>query len=410
MQFHHEILPNGLEVIAELNDDVYSVAFGFFVKTGARDESLELSGVSHFLEHMAFKGTDRFSAEDVNRIFDEYGADYNAMTGEESTVFYSSVLPEYLAPTFEVQSGILFPSLRQDDFDMEKKVILEEIGMYEDQPSSVAYDRAMQLHFHDHELGKSVLGTAGSVSALTSSQMRDYHAEHYRAGNIVLAVAGNTDWDTVRKLARQYCLHWPSGKSPRPIRPAHPFPRQEFVVREQCQQQQIIQLASAPACTDARRYAAELLTVIAGDDSNSRLYWELVDPGLAESAECGYYEFEGAGTYLTFLTGPPESTRDNLERITRIYEDLNTRGVTDDELEQARNKIATRIVLRGERPMGRLSSLGGNWIARTEYRTIEDDLKLIKSLTGEHIRELLAEFPLAQTTTVGVGPLPDIPN
>jgi len=408
MQFHHEILPNGLEVIAELNDDVYSVAFGFFVKTGARDESLDVSGVSHFLEHMAFKGTDRFSAEDVNRIFDEYGADYNAMTGEESTVYYASVLPEYLAPTFEVQSGILFPSLRQDDFDMEKKVILEEIGMYEDQPSSVAYDRAMQLHFCDHELGKSVLGTADSVSALTSTQMRDYHAEHYRAGNIVLAVAGNTDWETVRKLARQSCLHWPSGKSVRPIRPAHPFPRQEFVVREQCQQQQMIQLASAPACTDERRYAAELLTVIAGDDSNSRLYWELVDPGLAESAECGYYEFEGAGTYLTFLTGPPETTRDNLDRIRRIYEDLNTRGVTEDELEQARNKIATRIVLRGERPMGRLSSLGGNWIARREYRTIEDDLKRIKSLTGEHIRELLAEFPLAQTTTVGVGPLSNI--
>lgn len=405
MSFHHEKLPNGLEVVAELDDDAYSVAFGFFVKTGARDETASVSGVSHFLEHMAFKGTERFSAEDVNRIFDEYGADYNAMTGEESTVFYASVLPEYLAPTFELQAGILFPTLRQDDFDMEKNVILEEIGMYEDQPSSVAYDHAMQLHFQGHDLGKSILGSVQSVSALTSSQMRDYHAAHYRAGNIVLAVAGNTDWDIVMDLARQHCQSWPAGETPRTIVSVSPPARQEFVVREQCQQQQIIQLAAAPSGHDPRRFAAEILTVIAGDDSNSRMYWDLVDPGHAESAECGYYEFEGAGTYLTFLTGPPESTRQNLERIRQIYADLNTRGVTDDELEQARNKLATRLVLRGERPMGRLSSLGGNWLARREYRSVEDDLKIVRGVTRDQIRELLAEFPLTQTTTVGVGPL-----
>lgn len=409
MQFHHSTLPNGLEVIAELNDDAYSVAFGFYVKAGARDESAEVSGVSHFLEHMAFKGTERFSAEDVNRIFDEYGTEYNAMTGEESTVFYSSVLPEYLPQTFELQAGILYPTLRQDDFDMEKKVILEEIGMYEDQPSSVAYDRAMQLHFSGHDLGQSVLGTVASVSALTSEQMRSYHAEHYRAGNIILAVAGNTDWQTVLELATKFCGHWPSGANVRTPSAASHTAQTQFVLKDQCQQEQIIQLAPAPSCTDARRYAAELLTVIVGDDSNSRLYWELVDPGLAESAECGYYEFEGAGTFLTFLNGAPESTRENLDRITQLYEAINADGVTADELEQAKNKVATRIVLRSERPMGRLSSVGGNWLARREYRTVEDDLTTVRGISLEEIRQLLKEFPLRQTTTVGVGPLEQLP-
>jgi len=406
MQFHQTTLPNGLEVVAELNDDAYSVAFGFYVKTGARDETTAVSGVSHFLEHMAFKGTEKFSAEDVNRIFDEYGADYNAMTGEESTIFYSSVLPEYLPQTFELQSSILFPTLRQDDFDMEKKVILEEIGMYEDQPSSVAYDRAMQLHFDGHDLGRSVLGTSASVSALTSEQMRTYHAEHYRAGNIVLAVAGNTDWNTVLDLAKQHCGHWPAGVDTRQIHTPKPVSQAQYILKDHCQQEQIIQLASAPTCTDPRRYAAELLTVIVGDDTNSRLYWELVDPGLAESAECGYYEFEGAGTYLTFLNGPPESTQENIDRIARLYDAVNADGVTEDELEQAKNKIATRIVLRGERPMGRLSSLGGNWLARREYRTIEDDLQTLRNVSVRDIRELVREYPLLQTTTVGVGPLP----
>ena len=409
MQFHHTTLANGLEVVAELNDDAYSVAFGFYVKAGARDETAEVSGVSHFLEHMAFKGTERFSAEDVNRIFDDYGTDYNAMTGEESTVFYSSVLPEYLPQTFELQSSILFPTLRQEDFDIEKKVILEEIGMYEDQPSSVAYDRAMQLHFSGHHLGQSILGSVASVSALTSDQMRRYHAEHYQAGNIVLAVAGHTDWATVLELAQKHCGHWPAGVCPRHVADSKPAIQTQFVVKDQCQQEQIVQLAPAPSCTDPRRFAAELLTVIVGDDTNSRLYWELVDPGLAESAECGYYEFEGAGTFLTFLTGAPESTRENLDRISHIYETVNAQGVTADELEQAKNKIATRIVLRGERPMGRLSSLGGNWLVRREYRTIEDDLAIVSNVTLDDIRQLMNEFPLLQTTTVGVGPLSELP-
>ena len=142
-----------------------------------------------------------------------------------------------------------------------------------------------------------------------------------------------------------------------------------------------------------------------GDDTNSRLYWELVDPGLVESAEVGYYEYEGAGTYMTLLNGSPESTPSNLERIARVYEAVNSHGVTPEELEQARNKVATRVVLRGERPMGRLNSLGGNWLFRQEYRSIADDLAILRGVTLDDIKQLLMEFPLAQTTTVGVGPL-----
>ncbi|MFQ5732411.1 MAG: M16 family metallopeptidase, partial [Planctomycetaceae bacterium] len=135
MKFFERTLENGLQVVAELNPHVHSVAAGFFVRTGSRDETDEVSGVSHFLEHMAFKGNDRYSADDVNRIFDEIGAKYNASTSEEVTLFYAAVLPEYLPQAAEMLSVILYPSLRQDDFDVEKQVILEEIGMYVDQPA-----------------------------------------------------------------------------------------------------------------------------------------------------------------------------------------------------------------------------------------------------------------------------------
>ena len=405
MPFHHMTLDNGLEIVAEINPDVHSVAFGFYVKAGARDETPEVSGVSHFLEHMAFKGTERFSAEDVNRIFDELGADYNAATGEESTVFYAATLPEYLPQTFEIQSSILFPTVRQDDFDMEKKVILEEIGMYADQPSSVAYDNAMQTHFAGHPLGQSVLGTTGSVGALSSEQMRRYHKEHYLAGNIVLAVAGQTDWTTIVELAHRYCDHWPKGSSDRHVMPATPKPSTKYIPKDQCQQEQIIQLAPAPSGSDPLRFAAELMSVIVGDDCNSRLYWELLDPGLVESAEMGYYEYEETGAYLTFVNGPPEETKANLDRIARIYADVNKKGVTADELEQAKNKVCSRLVLRGERPMGRLGALGNNWLFHREYRAIADDVAIVQNITLADIRRLLDLFPLGQMTTIGVGPL-----
>ena len=405
MSFHHSTLTNGLEVVAEINPAVHSVAFGFYVKAGARDESHEVSGVSHFLEHMAFKGTERFSGEDVNRIFDELGADNNAATGEESTVFYASTLPEYLSRAFEIQSSILYPSLRQDDFDMEKNVILEEIGMYADQPSSVAYDHAMQAHFSGHPLSQSVLGTTESVGKLTSTQMRDYHSQNYLAGNIVLAVTGNTDWTTVLDLANQYCQHWPAGKTERKsFAPSHRV-SSRFIAKEQYQQQQVIQLSPAPSGNDPLRFAAELLAIIVGDDCNSRLYWELLDPGLVESAEMGYYEYDDAGAYLTFVNGPPEETHENLKRIEKIYAEVNRNGVTRDELEQARNKVCSRIVMRGERPMGRLGSLGNNWLLRREYRTIDDDVAIVQKIDLNDIQALLAQYPLGQMTTVGVGPL-----
>ena len=271
MTFHHTTLDNGLEVVAEFNPDVHSVAFGFYVKAGARDETSEVSGVSHFLEHMAFKGTEKFSGDDVNRIFDELGADNNAATGEESTVFYASTLPEYLPTAFEIQSCILFPSLRQDDFDMEKKVILEEIGMYADQPSSVAYDNVMHAHFNEHPLGQSVLGTTASVGGLTSEQMRNYHSEHYLAGNIVLAVAGNVEWSTVLELAHRHCDAWPRGSTKRRVQTASPKPSTKYIVKDQCQQEQIIQLSPAPTGNDPLRFAAEWMSVVVGDDCNSRL-------------------------------------------------------------------------------------------------------------------------------------------
>src|SRR5271168_5586732 len=150
MHYHNSTLPNQLALVGETNAAARSVALGFFVKTGARDESPDVCGVTHFLEHMVFKGTPHRTALDVNRDFDKIGAQYNAFTSEENTVFHAAVLPEYLPQAVDILSDILRPSLRDEDFNTEKNVIIEEIGMYEDQPGSCAYENAKRLFFADH--------------------------------------------------------------------------------------------------------------------------------------------------------------------------------------------------------------------------------------------------------------------
>jgi predicted Zn-dependent peptidase len=410
MQFHHRTLANGLDVVAETNPRAQSVAVGFFVRTGSRDESSEVSGVSHFLEHMAFKGNDRFTADDVNRVFDEVGAKYNASTSEEVTLFYAAILPEYLPRTFELLAALLRPALREEDFELERNVILEEIGMYEDAPTFQVYDQAMQTHFDGHPLGRRILGTSESISSLRVEQMRAYHCDRYRAGNLLLAVAGNVLFDDVVRLAEEHCGDWSGGDCGRDRAEAHPRGSRSVLHRPTHLQEHVMQFAPAPPTQSPLRYAADLLAVVIGDDSGSRLYWELVDPGHAESCELTYTDFDGSGCWGTYLCTLPDQTAANLRRIAGIYASVNADGVTEDELDQARNKVLTRIVLSSERPMGRLSSLGGNWIARREYRTVAEDLATVKSLTTEDLRELLERYPLGQTTTVGVGPLERLPG
>ena len=405
MEFHEARLANGLTIVAEESPSVHSVALGFFVRTGSRDESDEVSGVSHFLEHMVFKGSQRHSADDVNRVFDEVGAKYNASTSEEVTLFYAAILPEYLLRTFDLLSDIIRPALRQEDFDMEKKVILEEIGMYDDQPTYTAYEKLMQSHFAGHPLGHSVLGTNESIGGLRCEQMRAYHRSRYAAGNIVLAVAGKFDWRELLELVHRHCDSWPAGGGSRPLAEAKPAGGMSLVTKSTIMQQHVMHMAPAPRADDVLRYAADILTVIVGDDSGSRMFWELVDPGYAETAELGYHEFDGSGAYMCYFSSDPDQAQANLERVRSIFDDVNKNGVSQVELDQARSKVASRIVLRSERPMGRLASLGHNWLHRHEYRRVEDDLDTLRKLTLADIRRLLDRYPLSQLTTSTVGPL-----
>src|SRR5918911_4699037 len=163
MRYDHLTLDNGLNIVGEYNEGAQSMAVGYFVRTGSRDETPAISGCSHFLEHMLFKGSDRRSADDVNREFDEIGAQYNAFTSEENTVYYGAVLPEFQERALDLLTDMMRPALRTDDFDMEKKVILEEIALYRDRPQFLVIDEARSTFYPGHPLGQSVLGTTETI-------------------------------------------------------------------------------------------------------------------------------------------------------------------------------------------------------------------------------------------------------
>lgn len=408
MPFRQHTLDNGLEIVAELSPDAYSSAYAFFVRTGARDETPEVSGVSHFLEHMVFKGSAKRTTEEVNRDLDDLSASSNAFTSEEQTVYYATTLPEDQEPIIELLADMLRPSLRQEDFDTEKQVILEEIAKYDDQPPYGAHEKCMAAFFGDHPLGKSILGTAESVGALQRDQMMAYFEERYSPRNIVLAAAGNVDFDALVQQSQKYCGHWKRFEASRALQA--PRPRSEFHVLHKplAVQEYVVQLGTAPGATDADRYAARLLTTIVGDDSGSRLFWELVDSGLAESASIGAQEFQGTGVFLTWLSCLPDLAADNLRRINDVVRQVEAEGITEEELQQAQNKVCAHLVLQAERPTNRLFSVGNSWIQRRQYKTVREGVEAYRAVTVDDIHRVLRKYPLHQTTTVAVGPLTEL--
>jgi predicted Zn-dependent peptidase len=408
VRFHQTVLDNGMQVVAELNDQARSVATGYFVRTGSRDETSDVAGVSHFLEHMVFKGTPHRDALAVNRDFDRVGAKHNAQTSEEDTVYHVTCLPEYLPRSFEVLSDILRPSLRGEDFETEKHVIIEEIRMYLDNPMSVAYEAAKAAHFGPHPLGQSILGTIESISDMKIDAMRGYFAQRYSPANIVLAFAGRADWPRLVDLAQKHCGEWRGPDAPRVATPPKGSGSFQALLRAEDNQQTVIGVADAPALESPDRYAAQLLATILGDHTGSRLYWALIDPGHADGVDVSYQDYNQAGAFYTFLSCDPDETQANLGRIAELFHRAMDDGLREAELNQAKNKVLARAVLRGERPMGRLMSLGFHWTYRREYLAVERELDAFSAVTLADLHRILDQWPLLPMTIVSVGPTTEV--
>lgn len=404
MEFRQAQLENGLTIIAERMPAAASMAVGFFTRTGSRDETDAVSGVSHFLEHMMFKGTARRSAFDVNRDFDEMGAQYNAFTTEENTVYYAAVLPEFQARAVDLLGDILRPALRQEDFDTEKHVILEEIALYEDRPHFKLYEKLMAEHFAGHPMGRPVLGTPQSIRDLARDAMEEYFLRRYSPNNMTVTATGKVDWDALVEQVRAACRHWRPMDAPRELLDRPVRPRTRSIVDAKLTRQHVGLMSAGPSAQSDDRYAAQLLATVMGDSTGSRLYYALVEPAIAEEASCSYDPMDGTGALITYIAADPDRAAEATRIARAEFEKFLAEGTNDAELSAAKNKIASGSVLGGEIPMGRLTAVGMEWMYRHNYKPLDRQIEELMAVTPEQVLAVARKYDPRHATLLTLGP------
>lgn len=401
--FHHRTLPNGLTILAEPNAAAHSFAAGLFVRAGSRDEPARLNGVSHFLEHMLFKGSERTDAITMNRVFDEMGARYNAFTTQEMTAYYGQVVPRFADKLLGQLRELFEPAIRVDDFDMEKKVILEEIAMYNDEPGQRVYERAMEQHFGGHPLGMSVIGTPDVIAPMRRDDMYAYFAERYGPRNVVLAAAGRFDVDWLSERAASLFGGWQGPEVRREYADPVVTGRRVDLTDAKLSRAYVMALTPGPTAQDEERFAARVLADVVGDAEGSRLYWALVDNAICEEADFGFYPHDRAGSFYLSLQTDGEHVDKALEiargELARVRTDL-----TDDEVTRARNKLASSLTLGAESPAGRMRAVGSEWLYTGEYRSVEDDMTTLAKIDRAAVLAMLERYTFDPMTIVSLAP------
>lgn len=401
--FRERTLHNGLKVIAELSPVAQSAAAGFFVRTGARDEEPRLMGVSHFLEHMMFKGTEDLSADEINRAFDDLGARNNAYTSGELTCFHAQVLPEHAGTVIDVLARMMRPAIRQEDFDTEKNVILEEIAMYADNPFWVLYENAAEAHYRGHPLGHRVLGTKETVSAMKRDEMAAYFGHRYSADNTVVALSGRIDFDAACAQIEALCGDWPTTGPTRDNSAPDVGAGRILKEDQSVSRSYLIGLSPGPGVADPDRYAAAIAAQVVGAPDNSLLHWSLIETGIAEEAQSAFEPHDGCGDFFVYASGDPERM-DEIEEKALAACAAAASEATDEDLERLRNKIATGATLSGERPNDRMQRIGRLWSSTGSYRSLDEELALVNAVTLADVRRVLEQYPMTPATLARLGP------
>jgi predicted Zn-dependent peptidase len=406
--FYTHRLNNGLQIVGQPMPDFESVAVSYYVHTGSRDEKdPSIAGVSHFLEHMVFKGTQSLDWQEITLAFNKIGAELNAFTSHESTVFYARVLGEYLDRAVELLSDMMYPRLAESDFETEKEVIVNEIARSEDQPYNITYRRMMQTYFGDHPLGHDVLGSRESIRGMHIEQMREYWRRRYAANNLILSVAGNFDWPHIIELAEQHANNWRTGDSGRDVahyEPAHAI--NNVMVDKKLKQEIMILAMPTVDVKDPDYYADVLGGSILGDTDGSRLYWNIHQRGLAESASAGVWSMEGTGIMLMEANSTPEDAPRVLKLLRSELDSLLDEGIYEDELRRAKDKWISGIVLSSESTFVRMRSLASDWVTEGRLVSIEEEIERVEKVTKEDVMRALHRFPMRDKQVLtALGPL-----
>ncbi|MGZ4394820.1 MAG: M16 family metallopeptidase [Gaiellaceae bacterium] len=383
-------LDSGERVVSERVPGVRSVSIGFWIGSGSRDERPDRAGVSHFIEHLLFKGSRRHGAQEIAEIFDEMGSELNAATSREHTLVYARIPDSHLEQALDVMSGMVFePTF--SELDAEREVVLEEIAMYEDTPGEAVHDLFSEAVFGGHALGRPVIGTVEVIAGIGRRAVAAYHASAYLESNVVIAAAGNVDHEhLVRELRREGAGRG-DGRPPlrRPLVKAPP-PSLRFG-RKDTEQYNVCVGAPGISRSDRRRFAASLLDSILGGSASSRLFQEIREKrGMAYSVYSFASQYTDTGLIGVYIGTREENVGPSLEIVAEQLADIGAGNLRTRELERAKENLKGRIMLSMESTSNRMSRLGKSLITDAELLSFERIIAEIESVDGDEVAELAA--------------------
>jgi predicted Zn-dependent peptidase len=384
-------LDSGARVVTEAMPSVRSIALGFWIRAGSRDEDHAHAGLSHFLEHLLFKGTDRFSSREIDEAFDAMGAEVNAGTGKETTSVYSRFLDNHLERAFDVlQDMVLRPAYT--DIDSERQVVIEEIAMYEDEPQDKVHDVLAGAIFGDHPLGRPIIGRAEVVSSVPVPEIASWHDGRYVGGNMVLAAAGNLEHERIVELAERAFGDAGASAAATMEPPTRNGQVLRFHEKETEQYHLCLGGAGIPRGDD-RRFALRVLDTILGGSTSSRLFQEVREKrGLAYSVYSYASHYADTGQVALYVGTRPDNVKEALEVIGSELRRLVEEGVTEEELERARDNVKGRTVLSMESTLTRMNRLGSSLLMDVPLLTIDEVLAAFDAVTLDDVNGLTRDF------------------
>ena len=385
--FDHWTLENGLHVVGERLPYLRSVSIGVWMRVGSMMETPAENGLSHFLEHMVFKGTEKRSTRDIAEEMDAVGGQMNAFTGKDCTCFYAKVIDEDLPLAVDILSDMtLHASLDETEFKKERGVILEEISMEEDSPEDVVHELLSRIQFGNQAAGMPILGPAEQIAAYTRDDLANYRARHYHPENCVVALAGNYDPEQVLALIQQYFGEWKKSGQRQTVPPMQPIPGQKAAKEKDTEQLHICLGYPGTFLGSDELYPMSVMNNLLGGAMSSRLFQKIREEmGMAYSIYTYPSTYVGCGTFAVYAGVSPKNGHAVLDETLKQLDLLCRDGVTEKEFREAKNQLRGSYLLGLESPGSRMQSMGRGQLHLDRCMTPEETVAKIEAVTIESV-------------------------